>query len=176
MYEDIFVAPRAITSYAQGKRDFSFDNLLVRIHLIIKIILVDRPFAMGFRIPLSRLPYIYLPRVEGKKEAHHTMAHKADTVIRYTPHDVLCRSVHLFWQIKLRTARYRDVRLPGIRSATSPLRAHADSLPECCNCAPLHCQPASLLKSTPHQTGYFRIQVAHWRSKFTTRAGASSRS
>ena len=29
------------------ERDFFIDNLLVRIHLIIEIILVDRPCAMG---------------------------------------------------------------------------------------------------------------------------------
>ena len=30
-----------------GEREFFIDNLLVRIHLIIEMILVDRPCAMG---------------------------------------------------------------------------------------------------------------------------------
>ena len=31
----------------QEQREFFIDNLLVRIHLIIEIILVDQPYAMG---------------------------------------------------------------------------------------------------------------------------------
>ena len=34
-----------------SEREFFIDNLLVRIHLIIKMILVDRPCAMGVWIP-----------------------------------------------------------------------------------------------------------------------------
>ena len=37
-----------------GERDFFIDNLLVRIHLIIEMILVDRPCATGVWIPVSR--------------------------------------------------------------------------------------------------------------------------
>ena len=36
------------------KREFFVDNLLVQIHLIIEIILVDRPCAMALRIHFSR--------------------------------------------------------------------------------------------------------------------------
>ena len=36
------------------EREFFIDNLMVRIHLIIVKILVDRPCAMGVRIPFSR--------------------------------------------------------------------------------------------------------------------------
>ena len=36
------------------EREFFFDNLLVRIHLINEMILVDWPRAMGVRIPFSR--------------------------------------------------------------------------------------------------------------------------
>jgi len=32
---------------APAEREFFFDNLLVQIHLIIEMILVDRPCAMG---------------------------------------------------------------------------------------------------------------------------------
>ena len=35
------------------EREFFIDNLLVRIHLIIKMVLVDRPCAMGAWIPFS---------------------------------------------------------------------------------------------------------------------------
>ena len=34
----------------QVERDFFIENLMVRIHLIIEMILVDRPCAMGVRI------------------------------------------------------------------------------------------------------------------------------
>ena len=34
-------------SYASAEIDFVIDNLLVRIHLIIEMIIVDRPCAMG---------------------------------------------------------------------------------------------------------------------------------
>ena len=34
-------------AYAHRDREFFIDNLLVRIHLIIEMILVDRPCAMG---------------------------------------------------------------------------------------------------------------------------------
>ena len=34
--------------------EFLIDNLLVRVHLIIEMILVDRPCAMGVWIPFSR--------------------------------------------------------------------------------------------------------------------------
>jgi hypothetical protein len=44
------------------EREFFIDNLLVRIHFIIEIILVDRPCAMGVWISFPRQPYIYLPR------------------------------------------------------------------------------------------------------------------
>ena len=37
-----------------SEREFFIDNLLVRIHLIIEMILADRPCAMGVRIPFSR--------------------------------------------------------------------------------------------------------------------------
>jgi len=36
------------------EREFLIDNLLVRIHLIIEMILVDRPCVMGVWIPFSR--------------------------------------------------------------------------------------------------------------------------
>ena len=36
------------------ERDFFIDNLLVRIHLIVVMILVDRPCATGVGIPFSR--------------------------------------------------------------------------------------------------------------------------
>ena len=36
------------------EREFFIDNLLVRIHLIIEMISVDRPCAMGIRNPFSR--------------------------------------------------------------------------------------------------------------------------
>ena len=38
------------------ERDFFIDNLLVRIHLIIEMILVDRPCAMGFWLNVFSLP------------------------------------------------------------------------------------------------------------------------
>ena len=38
----------------QALREFSIDNLLIRIHLIVEMILEDRPCAMGIRIPFSR--------------------------------------------------------------------------------------------------------------------------
>ena len=38
----------------QERQFFIIDNLLVRIHFDIEMILVDRPRAMGVRIPLSR--------------------------------------------------------------------------------------------------------------------------
>jgi hypothetical protein len=44
----------------RSKTEFVIDNLLVRIHFIIQMILVDRPCAMGVSIPFSRQPYIYL--------------------------------------------------------------------------------------------------------------------
>jgi hypothetical protein len=40
-------------SHQEGEREFVIDNLLVRVHLIIEMNLVDRPCAMGVRIPLS---------------------------------------------------------------------------------------------------------------------------
>ena len=43
------------------EREFFIDNLLVRIHLIIQMILVDQPCAMGGWIPFSMQPIIYLP-------------------------------------------------------------------------------------------------------------------
>ena len=36
------------------EREIFIDNLLVRVHLIIEMILVDRPCAMGVWIPFSR--------------------------------------------------------------------------------------------------------------------------
>ena len=36
------------------ERVFSIDNQLVQIHLIIKVISVDRPYAMGVSIPSFR--------------------------------------------------------------------------------------------------------------------------
>jgi len=36
------------------EREFFIDNLQVRIHLIIEMISVDRPRAIGVRIPFSR--------------------------------------------------------------------------------------------------------------------------
>ena len=38
---------RQTTLRSERERDFLIDNLLVRIHLIIEMILVDRPFALG---------------------------------------------------------------------------------------------------------------------------------
>ena len=35
------------TAYPRREREFFIDNLLVRIHLIIEMIIVDRPCAMG---------------------------------------------------------------------------------------------------------------------------------
>ena len=43
------------------ERKFFIDNLLVRIHIIIEMILVDRPCAMGVWIPFLRLSNIYIP-------------------------------------------------------------------------------------------------------------------
>ena len=37
----------------QRGRDFFIHNLLVRIHVVIEMILVDRPCAMGVWIPVS---------------------------------------------------------------------------------------------------------------------------
>ena len=37
----------AASMVPQREREFFIDNLLVRIHLIIEMILVDRPCAMG---------------------------------------------------------------------------------------------------------------------------------
>ena len=42
--------------YLHRERDFFIDNLLVRIHLIIEMILADRSCAMGACIPFSRKP------------------------------------------------------------------------------------------------------------------------
>ena len=33
--------------HSGGERDFCIDNLLVRVHLIIEMMLVDRPCAIG---------------------------------------------------------------------------------------------------------------------------------
>jgi len=41
-------------SATRMQREFFIDNLLVRIHLIIEMILVDRPCATGVCIPFSR--------------------------------------------------------------------------------------------------------------------------
>ena len=54
----LFTVPRERvgdeTSSGLGREsEFFVDNLLVRIHLIIEIILVDRPYAMEARIPFS---------------------------------------------------------------------------------------------------------------------------
>ena len=38
----------------QLEREFFIDNLLVQIHLIVEMILVDRPCAMGVLIPFSK--------------------------------------------------------------------------------------------------------------------------
>ena len=46
---------------AVPENEFCIDNLLVRIHLIIEMIVEDRPCAMGVRIAFFRYPYIYLP-------------------------------------------------------------------------------------------------------------------
>ena len=48
-------------STKSSEREFLIDNLLVRIHYIIKIILVDRPCTMGVLIPFSIEPNIHLP-------------------------------------------------------------------------------------------------------------------
>jgi len=37
------------------ERGFFIDNLLVRVHVIIEIILVDRPYAMGISIPIFQV-------------------------------------------------------------------------------------------------------------------------
>ena len=42
------------------ERDFCIDNLLVRIQLIIEMILVDQPRAMGVYILFSGQPYTFL--------------------------------------------------------------------------------------------------------------------
>ena len=44
-----------------AEREFFIDNLLVRIHLIIEMILVDRPCAMGVLIPFFQqvVQFIY---------------------------------------------------------------------------------------------------------------------
>ena len=36
------------------EREFFIDNLLVRVHSIVEMILVDRPCAVGVLIPFSR--------------------------------------------------------------------------------------------------------------------------
>ena len=53
------------------ERDLFIDNLLVRIHLIIERILVDRPCAMGVSIPFSRQSNIYLPSVSKTRPRQH---------------------------------------------------------------------------------------------------------
>ena len=42
------------------EREFFIDNLLVRIHLIIDMVLVDRPDAMGVWILFFSEPYIVI--------------------------------------------------------------------------------------------------------------------
>ena len=44
----------ALLRVAAGERESFIDNLLVRIHVIIEMILADRPCAMRVRIPFSR--------------------------------------------------------------------------------------------------------------------------
>ena len=39
---------------AVSEREFFMDNILVRIHLIIEMILMDRPCAMGVRVTFVR--------------------------------------------------------------------------------------------------------------------------
>jgi len=39
--------PKKECAILQREREFFIDNLLVRIHLIIEMVLVDRPCAMG---------------------------------------------------------------------------------------------------------------------------------
>ena len=50
-----------LTTLITREREFFIDNLLVRIHLIIEMIIVDRSCAMGACICFFRQPYIYLP-------------------------------------------------------------------------------------------------------------------
>ena len=45
---------RVLKTVRPPKREFSIDNLLVRIHLIIEMILVDRPCAVGVFIPFPK--------------------------------------------------------------------------------------------------------------------------
>jgi hypothetical protein len=45
--EGAVVKPPSTSLALPGEREFFIDNLLVRIHLIISIILVDRPCAVG---------------------------------------------------------------------------------------------------------------------------------
>jgi len=47
------VQPRVV-HHTPAERESFIDDLLVRIHLIIEMILVDRPCAMGVLIPFSR--------------------------------------------------------------------------------------------------------------------------
>ena len=56
--------------FLSAENEFFIDNLLVRIHLIIEIILVDRHRAMGVRTPFSRQPYTYLPRLSLAMSRH----------------------------------------------------------------------------------------------------------
>ena len=43
-----------VYKHTKIEREFVIDNLLVRIHLIIDLVLVDRPCAMKVQIPFSR--------------------------------------------------------------------------------------------------------------------------
>ena len=49
----LLVSPLLLGS-GERERDFFIDNLPVRIHFIIEMVLVDRPRAIGVRIPLFR--------------------------------------------------------------------------------------------------------------------------
>jgi hypothetical protein len=41
------VSDTRVASAGNEQREFCVDNLLIRIHLIIEMIIVDRPYAMG---------------------------------------------------------------------------------------------------------------------------------
>ena len=59
------------------------ESLLVEIHLLIEMILADRPCAMGIYIPFSRQPYIYLPMQSRQNLSF--MQYRASSLIRKRP-------------------------------------------------------------------------------------------
>ena len=52
---EIMIAARQEASRDEREREFSIDNLLVRIHSIVEMNLVDRPCAMEVSIPIFQV-------------------------------------------------------------------------------------------------------------------------